>query len=590
MPEYPINFTAQDNTLAFQIYQALLAQGVSPQEMDQGWRETNYAGIHCPDTADTFCTQGTPGVVEANDVLEYAFNHDQKYQELLVRTLGEPLPWSLDDLDPTTAFDEQIRARVQEAIDVLRGILKEAGIEEGSEDYKERMAVGMYYLASLPSAQEIRMARQSFLIPLPNRNLVGMQELTDLGLGKFKDYLSTCGGFRVFGHGGEEFSALDAIKNKGGECTEQSKILFAILRMAGLDPVFVRVDQNNLSSNDPYTQKLITETPANMDHICIGVYIRNLFRLLDASLINSNPNYVKYAPEALRQYLSSDYSNRGLAWTEKNELDKAFSNYTRALETDPENAEAYYNRGNAWAQKGEWDKALVDYTRALEINPEMEHVYCNRGLALAKKGDLDEAIADYTRAIEISPEDAEVYNNRGAAYYAKSDWDNAIADYTRAIEINPRYAAAYLNRGVTLVFKDNLAVVIKDIANCLMISPNLSEQSLKMLANFMNKSWQQDSTKKEITDQFRTDMNGYEIAEVQAFLIHSYALWEAGFQSKSKEEFTVFSTLIDNCQTKRKLSPTTKAFFTDMFQLMPQTMQQDEQVQEMVGVIRTKIK
>ena len=406
MTDYPIDPTLKDNALAYQLYQALFLQGVSPQEMDGGYRETNYAGIHCPIATDSFCMKGTPGTLEANDVLEYAFNHDQKYNALLVKTLGEPLPWSLDDLNPATIFDEQIRGRVQEAIDTLRGILKTAGINEGTEDYKERMAVGMYYLTALPDAQSMSNFSQDPLTPVPTRNLLCIQELVDLGLGAFKEYLITHGGLRAEGDSSEGYSALEAIRRNQGADTELSKILIAVLRMAGLKPEFVDVDRENLQSDDPITQELIKNVPVGTDQICVGIQIFGGFRLLDPTLINSNANYDKYDRLTLRQYLSVDYLNRGVVWANKGDWDKAIIDYSKALEINSEHVMVYNNRGNAWAEKGDLDQAIADYAKSLGINPEYYDAYYNRGIAWANKGEWDKAIEDFTRAIEIDPVNA----------------------------------------------------------------------------------------------------------------------------------------------------------------------------------------
>ena len=63
------------------------------------------------------------------------------------------------------------------------------------------------------------------------------------------------------------------------------------------------------------------------------------------------------------------YINRGVAYADKHEYDRAITDYTKAIEIDPRDALAYFNRGNAYRDKGEYDRANADYTRAIEINP-----------------------------------------------------------------------------------------------------------------------------------------------------------------------------------------------------------------------------
>ena len=52
--------------------------------------------------------------------------------------------------------------------------------------------------------------------------------------------------------------------------------------------------------------------------------------------------------------------------------------------------------------QGNYQGAIADYTRAIEINPQNVDAYYNRGLAEDDSGDYEGAIADYTKAIEIN--------------------------------------------------------------------------------------------------------------------------------------------------------------------------------------------
>ena len=92
----------------------------------------------------------------------------------------------------------------------------------------------------------------------------------------------------------------------------------------------------------------------------------------------------------------------------------------------PEKADArdaifYYNRGNDKAERGDHYGAISDYTKAIEINPNDGDAYYNRGNSKDELKDYYGAISDYTKAIEINPNDAEAYYNRG---YSKSNLED----------------------------------------------------------------------------------------------------------------------------------------------------------------------
>src|SRR5262245_27477302 len=84
---------------------------------------------------------------------------------------------------------------------------------------------------------------------------------------------------------------------------------------------------------------------------------------------------------------------------------------------------AYVNRGVAYSDKGDQDRAITDFTTAIRINPRAAEAYNSRGIAHNRKGDCDLAITDFNRAMEISPGDPAHYNNRGVAYQCKQDYE-----------------------------------------------------------------------------------------------------------------------------------------------------------------------
>ena len=73
------------------------------------------------------------------------------------------------------------------------------------------------------------------------------------------------------------------------------------------------------------------------------------------------------------------YYNRGVAYSDKGDTDRAIADFTEAIRLDPKYANAYVNRGVAYGDKGENDRAIADYTEAIRLDPKFAHAYCNRG-------------------------------------------------------------------------------------------------------------------------------------------------------------------------------------------------------------------
>lgn len=228
MPNCKVNVDAKATPLAHGIYQDLNKLGVSCESMDQGYNVTNYAGKYCADkTARNCILSKGDGVVGSDEVLEYALNNYDKYRQMIEGRLGSPLPWVLDDLDPNTKFDAEIRAKVDAAIIELKKIITSKGITEGSPKYKEKLAAGLLWFVAAPAADAIAMGRAH---GNPWIQLLEKGVEND-GLKDFLNYLDVNGGLRVEGDDSEEHSALEALNKKKGTCTEMSKILFAALKM-----------------------------------------------------------------------------------------------------------------------------------------------------------------------------------------------------------------------------------------------------------------------------------------------------------------------------------------------------------------------
>ena len=66
----------------------------------------------------------------------------------------------------------------------------------------------------------------------------------------------------------------------------------------------------------------------------------------------------------------------------------------------------YFNRAYDKAERGDHYGAISDYTKAIEINPNYKSAYKNRGIVKEEIGDLQGACSDWRQTVYLSPNDA----------------------------------------------------------------------------------------------------------------------------------------------------------------------------------------
>ena len=165
------------------------------------------------------------------------------------------------------------------------------------------------------------------------------------------------------------------------------------------------------------------------------------------------------------------YINRGIAYYDRGELDRALADYTSAIRLDPKNAEALSNRADLKLRKGDIESAIEDYSAAIEINPKLAGAFNGRGNALRETGQIDRAISDYEKAIELDPDSPFAYNGRGNALRDKGQADRAIEDFNKAIRIDPSYGTAFIGRANVFSDKGDWVEAIKDYDAALDLDP-----------------------------------------------------------------------------------------------------------------------
>jgi protein O-mannosyl-transferase len=197
--------------------------------------------------------------------------------------------------------------------------------------------------------------------------------------------------------------------------------------------------------------------------VAISVVISlSYLTLKQIAIWKSSLDFWNYVIEQEPRRAPTAYLNRGLAFGDKKEFDRAIEDFNKAISVNPKYVEAYLNRGMVFVVKGEFDKAIEDYNAAISVNPVFVDAYTNRGSAFYRKGELDRAITDYNTAISLQPLFTPAYINRAIAYKEKGEIDRALEDYNKALSLSPDFAGAYVGRANLYMKKDYIELAVKD--------------------------------------------------------------------------------------------------------------------------------
>jgi len=145
------------------------------------------------------------------------------------------------------------------------------------------------------------------------------------------------------------------------------------------------------------------------------------------------------------------YTRRGrlLLKLDKQNYQKAVSDYLYAIFLDPNFFDAYSELIQASAQKKDYKQALWFAEEACRRFPGNGDSFGCRAYVKCEKGDYLEAIADCERAIALT-DDRWFYNTRGRCYRKRGQLHEALVDFWTTYKKDPQYSPAIANIKTTV--------------------------------------------------------------------------------------------------------------------------------------------
>ncbi len=127
---------------------------------------------------------------------------------------------------------------------------------------------------------------------------------------------------------------------------------------------------------------------------------------------------------------------------------KALSYFEKAIEEDPEHANARFFIGYCQFHLARYQEAVETFGKLIQIEPDSVDAYIIMGLAYGQLGQRDKQIEIFKQAIQANPISAKGHYYLGSAYESMGRDGDAVEALKQAIAIDPAYAQAHYLLGL----------------------------------------------------------------------------------------------------------------------------------------------
>ncbi len=155
--------------------------------------------------------------------------------------------------------------------------------------------------------------------------------------------------------------------------------------------------------------------------------------------------------------------------------------HRKAIELNPNFAEAHYNLGIILIDLGKLKEAELSTRKAIEIDPNFRDAHYNLGIILIDLGKLKEAELSTRKAIKIDPNYAKAHSNLGNILRDLGNLEDAELSQRKAIEIDPNYAKGHYNLGSTLELRGKREEAKRQWSKAVELNPD-DDEAVKALA------------------------------------------------------------------------------------------------------------
>jgi len=140
-------------------------------------------------------------------------------------------------------------------------------------------------------------------------------------------------------------------------------------------------------------------------------------------------------PKNQQARLAKKHVRKGYDHYKENRLKQAREELSRAIEIDPENAEAFFWRARTFIRMGQYNDAIGDLREVVDLNPRYSPAYDNLGWLFMRRNKYDESLAHLNKSIELQPDNGWAHYMRSRIFFKKGDLQKALESARTACKL-----------------------------------------------------------------------------------------------------------------------------------------------------------
>jgi len=157
---------------------------------------------------------------------------------------------------------------------------------------------------------------------------------------------------------------------------------------------------------------------------------------------------------------------------------KTVENLLRAIELDPQKAQAWFLLGRMYKDLGETTKAIEAFTKVVKLQPNYPYAYQALAGAHRDKQNLDEALNAINEELKQRPDNYDALVERAEIQIELKNFDQAAQDLDNAMRRDPTRWQAYMVRANLAYVQEDYDTAQQNIEQVLRLKPDAVEAHL----------------------------------------------------------------------------------------------------------------